>query len=189
MPRPPILEKLDYKKVFDTGVGYKDWLKKAESPDTVKKMEELKGRLELENAEVSLLKSISRNIYIIAIAEDWCGDVHRHVPVLEALASQSKKIQVRYLMREDNPRVFERFLTNGGEAIPKFIFFNDQFVECGHFGPMPLPLKKIISRGKAAGDVGAARKRVGGYYEADPQCMETRAELLDLILTASATQP
>ena len=60
-----------------------------------------------------------------------------------------------------------RPLTNGGEAIPKFIFLSDQFVECGNWGPMPSADRVLIARGKACGDVGAARKKTAQSYQMD----------------------
>ena len=71
---------------------------------------------------ISLLHE-SVTVNVLVIAEDWCGDVHRHVPALEIIPSHARKVKTRYIMREDHPEVFARFLTNGGEAIPKFVFF------------------------------------------------------------------
>jgi hypothetical protein len=54
---------------------------------------------------------------------------------------------------------------------------------------MPEPLKQLIARGKACGDVPAARKKVAALYEADPARRLTVAELLALIDLASCFEP
>jgi hypothetical protein len=189
MPRPPILPTIDWKAVFESGKTYGDWLSSGESPDNQKRMEAIRAELAIEPQVVGLLRALPRAVHVVAIAEDWCGDVVRHVPVLQKLADASSNLHVRYISREQWPDVFTRFLTNGGEAIPKFIFLSDKFVECGNWGPMPDMCRELIARGKACGDVPAARKKIGGLYEADHNKRMVVAELIHLIDIASSTAP
>jgi len=109
--------------------------------------------------------------------------------VLARLAEVAPRLEVRFITREQHPDVFARFLTNGGEAIPKFVFLSEAFVECGHWGPMPAGCRELLSRGKACGDVGAARERVSARYVADPEKREVVRELLALIDVASSSAP
>jgi hypothetical protein len=189
MPRPPILPTIDWKAVFESGKTYRDWLRGGESPDNQKTMEAIRVELVIEPHIVGLLRALPRPVHVIAIAEDWCGDVVRHVPVLQALADASSNLNVRYISREQRPDVFARFLTNGGEAIPKFVFLSDKFVECGNWGPMPEICRELIARGKACGDVAAARKKIHGFYEADHNKRMVIEELTHLIDIASSAAP
>jgi hypothetical protein len=109
--------------------------------------------------------------------------------VLERLARTGNRLRVRYVSREQHPDVFVRFLTNGGEAIPKFVCLNETFTECGHWGPMPEECRRIIARGKACGDVPAARRRTSALYAADPGRRTVVEELLELVRTAAAVTP
>ena len=189
MPRPPILPTLDVRAIHAGGLPWKAWLAIAESRENANRMESLRRDQLLDGATLAVLGSLNRDVHVIAIAEDWCGDVHRHAPVIQRMAEASSRVHLRFVARADHPEFFARFLTNGGEAIPKFIFFNDQFVECGNWGPMPAECRRIIARGKGAGDIGAARKRVSALYEADPNREIVVSELLDLITTATCTTP
>ena len=137
MPRPATLPVIDWKAVFESGLDYAAWLGVAEAPELRDKMEALRQALVLEPQVAGFLGALPRTVHVVAIAEDWCGDVVRHVPVLQRLAEAAPSLSVRYLSREQHPDVFVRFLTNGGEAIPRFIFLSDRFVECGSWGPMP----------------------------------------------------
>ena len=188
MPKPPILSAIDWNAVFDNGLKYKEWLTKGESKENCDSIEKQRNDLLLPQHIEGLLQAISRPVHIVAIAEDWCGDVVRHVPVMQKIADSANNIEIRYLMREDSPDVFVRFLTNGGEAIPKFVFLNDNFVECGNWGPMPEECRKLISRGKAYGDVASARKKVAAFYEVDDRCDIVVNELIHLIDIASTIQ-
>lgn len=189
MPKPPVLPTIDWKAVFESGATFEQWLAAGESADNRAVMRQRAAAQPIEPHVAGLLGGLARPVHVVAIAEDWCGDVVRHAPVLERMAQVSTQLRVRYISREQHKDVFARFLTNGGEAIPKFVFLNDRFVECGNWGPMPDACRELIARGKACGDVAAARKKVSALYEADPERHVVVRELLRLIDTASASAP
>ena len=189
MPRPPTIPQIDWKAVFASGLPYADWLQTGESPDNRAKMEAFRQELVLEPQIQGLLAALPRPVRVVAIAEDWCGDVVRHVPVLARLADAAPKLELRFITREQHPEVFVRFLSNGGEAIPKFIFLSEAWVECGNWGAMPDACRELIARGKACGDVGAARKKVSALYDADPGRRVVIEELLHAVDVASSREP
>ena len=189
MPRPPVLPTIDWKEIHKSGKTFKIWLKDGENADHVKKMKDKAENTVLTTEQEAYLESLSRTINVVIIAEDWCGDVVRHVPVLERMAKCTKKLRTRYITREQHPDVFVRFLTNGGEAIPKFVFLSNDFVECGNWGPMPADHRRIISRGKAAGKGKEARERVSALYKADPNCEQVVREFFELVEIAAAHHP
>ena len=143
----------------------------------------------LTKGQEGYLKSIDKRINILIIAEDWCGDVVRHVPVLQKMIDFNPLLNPKYITRADHPGVFTRFLTNGGEAIPKFIFFTSDFVECGNWGPMPNFCREIIARGKASGQMKLARDKTTVLYEVDSNFRSVIEELLYLIDIACSTSP
>lgn len=189
MPRPPLLRVIDWEDVLNNGADFDAWMDAAESDENREKMASAAAGLKLEPDVAAGLKGLKRTVNVVVIAEDWCGDVVRHVPALQAMAEAAGKLRVRFITREQYLDVFTRFLTNGGEAIPKFIFISDKFVECGNWGPMPDACRKLIARGKACGDVGAARKLVSKAYDADPGLKVVTRELYELVQIASADAP
>mgnify|MGYP005841872481 CR=1 FL=1 len=189
MPRPPLLPVIDWQELFEAAKPYEDWIALGEIPEHRERMESARRALTLPPVAAQFLKELTRPVHVVAIAEDWCGDVVRHVPVLVKLADVCPFVRVRFIARADRLDVFERYLTNGGEAIPKFIFLNDQFVECGNWGPMPERCREWIARGKACGDVGSARRLVADAYQADTNRRIVVEELLRWIDIASSTSP
>ncbi len=189
MPRPATLPVIDWKTVFDCGLDYTAWLAAAESAEQRNRMETLRQSQTLEPAVAESLATLPRPVHVVAIAEDWCGDVVRHVPVLQRMAEASSQLKVRYISRAQHPEVFIRFLTNGGEAIPKFVFLSDCFMECGNWGPMPACCREFIARGKACGDMAAARKLVSACYEQDTTRCKVVTELLHLVEIAVSSEP
>ncbi len=190
MPKPPILPAVDWAAVFTAAVPFADWLRDGESEENRAAMRRAAAEQVLTASDAARLAALGRPVHVVAFAEDWCGDVVRHVPVLARLAAAAgDRLRARYLARAAAPQIFCRFLTNGGEAVPKFVFLNDRWVECGNWGPMPARGREIIARGKACGDVSAARRRVADLYAADPGRREVVEELLCLLEIAAAAAP
>ena len=189
MPRAPVLPVLDWKAILASGKTFEEWMAAAENDMNRKEMERGLANQELEPHIEAMLGALPRPVHVVAIAEDWCGDVLRHVPVLQRLAQAAPNMEVRYITREQHKDVFVRFLTNGGEAIPKFIFVSSQFVECGNWGPMPSADRALIARGKACGDVGAARKKVSQSYQMDVDRRIVVEELVELVNIAVCASP
>jgi len=189
MPRPPILPTIDWPSIWTFALGFEDWLDSAESEDHAQRINENLAAICLEPQEQAAMQNLSRLVRVVAFAEDWCGDVVRHVPALQALSDVSGMLHVRYVKREQHPDVFARFLTNGGEAVPKFVFLSEQYTECGHWGPMPEACRQLIARGKACGDVPSARKKVAAMYEADADLRVVVQELRELAEIAAAVAP
>ena len=189
MPRPAVLPLVDWKAVFESGQAFPDWLAAAESAENRRKIEDLRQSLVLDPQTLGFVAALPKTVHVVAIAEDWCGDVVRHVPVLQALAEAAPCLRVRFISRLQHPEVFVRFLTNGGEAIPKFIFLSEAWVECGNWGPMPAACRELIARGKACGDVAAARRKVSAWYEADSGRRMVVQELMQLLDIAATREP
>ena len=188
MPMPPTLPLLDWRAIFAAGQRYAEWLERAESPANAAAMRDATATQPLPPSALQALNQLERDVYVVAIAEDWCDDVIRHVPVLEKLAATTARIHSCYLTRAYDPSLFLRFLTNGGEALPKFIFLSESFVECGSWGPMPLVCREWIARGKAVGDVGAARKQVSRLYREDNEKQIVVSELIHHIWIAATAR-
>ena len=189
MPMPTVLPQLDWAAIFESAMEHADWLAAGKIEMNHEAMEILSNELQLDPQVVAHLTALDSTVHVIAIAEDWCPDVIRHVPILEKMKGHSKNLKVRYVMREDHPDVLARHLTSGGEAVPKFIFFNHEFVECGEWGPMPQLCREMIQRGRAAGDIAKARENVAAMYNADPQRRMVVNEFLSLIDIASCKVP
>lgn len=180
MPKPAILPIPDRRAIFLSGKTYDEWLASADEPDQAERIRSVSEEIRLSSVTIAVLESLVRPVNIIAIAETWCGDVVRHTPLVMAMVEAAGGIvAIRFIARNDFPDFFIRFLTNGGEAVPKFVFCNDDFVEVGNWGPMSATPRLYIAIGKAVADLTAARKKVSAFYEHDER-KEATAELLTL---------
>jgi thioredoxin family protein len=81
---------------------------------------------------------------LLVIAEDWCGDASSTVPILAKLAAESPGLELRVILRDQNPEVMDQYLTNGSRSIPIVIALDHEFRELGHWGPRPRDLQAWV---------------------------------------------
>jgi hypothetical protein len=133
------------KQRFDTGLTY-DAFKAAmtRNLDRVKANEE---KVSLDPDTLRFFKGLPRPIKVVALAEDWCGDVIANLPVLGVLARESGKLDVRIFYRDQNLDLMERWLNQGKfQSIPVFAFFDDDFRELGHWIERPASVTELRAK-------------------------------------------
>ena len=80
----------------------------------------------------------------LVISEAWCGDAVNIIPSIVKMAEAEKKISLKIILRDENPEIMNRFLTNGTRAIPIVIFLDDHFNELANWGARPKPAQQIV---------------------------------------------
>jgi hypothetical protein len=74
---------------------------------------------------------------IAVLTEVWCGDSIAIIPVVKKWIEDKAHVHMRILQRDANLDIMDQYLTRGGRAIPKIIFFDSDFRELGNWGPRP----------------------------------------------------
>jgi hypothetical protein len=90
------------------------------------------------------LPRVSRPQTWLVLTEGWCGDAAQSLPVIKALAELNPNIQMRILLRDENPELMDRYLTNGvSRSIPKLIAVDPATgTELFTWGPRPTALQE-----------------------------------------------
>jgi Thioredoxin len=95
-------------------------------------------RIALDPETVRRFNSVPKGLRVLAIAEDWCGDVVANLPVLGRLAKEVPALDLRVFYRDQNLDLMERWLNQGKyQSIPVFVFFDQDFRELGHWIERP----------------------------------------------------
>jgi hypothetical protein len=96
------------------------------------------------------LSSINRKLIWLVITESWCGDTAQVIPVFAKMADVNTNIELRMILRDENPDVMNMFLTNGGRAIPVVIVLDALTLEVlGRWGARPAPAQGLSNELKA----------------------------------------
>lgn len=121
-----------------------------------------------ENA-ATMLRSIGGHQIWLVMTEGWCGDAAQNVPAIETLAAVSGNIETRYILRDENPELMDRFLTRGTRSIPKVIVLDRETrVVLGTWGPRPAAAQDLFDRLKAEGvDKPIILEELQRWYNAD----------------------
>ena len=123
---------------------------------TLQRLKKWDKILVLNETTISSLKNISGNYHWLVIVEAWCGDVGQSLPALQAMA-EAAHINLRVVMRDENPELMQQFLTNGSMAIPKLIILDSKKTEVlGTWGPRPKEAQKILMEGKKSKNLSSA---------------------------------
>lgn len=94
-----------------------------------------------DNNDLQLLKD--KAPHILVITENWCGDAMINNSILRRLAEQTD-LEVRCVLRDEDTDLIDQFLTNGGRAIPIYVFLNDAGEVIGKWGPRAPELQQNV---------------------------------------------
>jgi hypothetical protein len=90
-------------------------------------------------------ENLKSNLKWVVLTEGWCGDAAQIVPVLNKIAAASNgKIELELLLRDENLELMDKYLTNGGRAIPKLICYDENNNELWNWGPRPKEAQDLI---------------------------------------------
>lgn len=111
----------------------------------VQRMNRLDATIALQPELMDELKGLSEKWTWVVLAEGWCGDVSQNLPVIAKMADVTENIELKILLRDENPEIMDNYLTNGGRSIPKLICFSSAtHREKGTWGPRPEPVQKMV---------------------------------------------
>ncbi len=100
----------------------------------------------------SKIKQIDKPQLWMVLTEDWCGDSAQNIPYISKMAECNPLIDLRILIRDENPDIMDLYLTNGtARSIPKLIAFDLVGNELFQWGPRPVEGQKLVDKAKAEG--------------------------------------
>jgi hypothetical protein len=106
---------------------------------------------QIDPADLAVFRNLPQPLDVLALAEDWCGDVVDNLPILGYLARESGKLNLRVFPRDQNLDIMDQYLNKGEfRSIPVFAFFDEQFQEIGRFVERPTSVTERRSSRRAA---------------------------------------
>ncbi|HOD10234.1 MAG TPA: thioredoxin family protein [Flavobacterium sp.] len=132
---------------------------------------------------IKRLQAINSEMIWLVISEGWCGDAAQILPIINKMAEQSEKIDLKIVFRDENEELMDLFLTNGTKSIPKLIVLDKNSLEVlGDFGPRPTEAKQLILDYKAQHGIvdETAKTELQKWYLHD-KGLSTQREILKLM--------
>jgi thiol-disulfide isomerase/thioredoxin len=116
---------------FSKGLSWKDYM--AQMGDTQARTESNYAKSNLTDDERKFFGSVTGVKYVVMLAENWCGDVHRNSPLIAHIVEAMPGAQLRVFFRDQNPDLRDTFLNNGYQSIPVVVFFDKDWNEIGRW--------------------------------------------------------
>jgi len=116
------------------------------------RMKRLEKTIELNDSLKEKARAADRKMIWLIVTEGWCGDAAQNIPIIEKIASESANIETRYVLRDENLELMDKYLTHDARSIPKLIALDaETFEEVGSWGPRPKAAMDYFFEMKAQG--------------------------------------
>lgn len=152
----------------------------------VHRMNRLDKTVVLNVELVSAIQKLNKEYKFLVLTEAWCGDASQIVPVIDKIAQESnQKIELDLIWRDQNLEIMDRYLTNGGRAIPKLVVIDKaNGEEISNWGPRPAQAQELMSELKKDSSLGIAEiSEKLHYWYAKDKTQAIQQELTALIST------
>ena len=116
---------------FAKGLTWKDYM--AQMGETRARTEDNYAKSVLTEDERKFFSTVTQVRYVLMLAENWCGDVHRNSPLIAHIAEAMPNCELRVFFRDANPDLRDAFLNNGYQSIPVVVFFDRDWNEIGRW--------------------------------------------------------
>jgi len=111
----------------------------------IHRMNRIHKTAKLESELQIVLQEIKQKMIWYVIIESWCGDASQILPFLDKMASHTTNIELKLLLRDDNPKIMDEYTTNGDRAVPKLICVDaltDEDLKV--WGPRPKKIQDMV---------------------------------------------
>jgi len=143
---------------FAAGFTYPEYMEHVERNRA--KFEYNHDQTRLADGDVRALRELASRpdgpARVLALAEDWCPDVFRGLPVMARIA-EAAGMELRIFPRDGNPDIMNEFLNQGKhQSIPVFVFYTRDQRYLAHWTERPaltneqMHLVNAIFQGKTA---------------------------------------
>lgn len=133
------------KERFAQGLTYEEY--RAQMTRNQERFAANEQTVDIAADDLAFFAGLPEPLHVLALAEDWCGDVIANLPVLGRLAAESGKLDLRVFPRDENPDLMDQYL-NGGvhRSIPVFVFFDQEFREIGQWIERPARISELMQQ-------------------------------------------
>lgn len=129
-----------------------------------------------------VMDSISVPQVWMVITENWCGDSAQNLPAIVKIAELNPMVELKIILRDENPEIMDEFLTNGTKSIPVLAALTKEGKILFKWGPRPKGAVEVIKQAKSEGlEKEKMYERLHLWYAKD-KSKELENEFIRLVL-------
>ena len=148
------------------------------------RMHRLDKTMKITDENIQKLKNLRGEYIWLVISEGWCGDAAQLLPIINKMAIDSGKIELKIVLRDENEELMKLFLTNKKKSIPIVIVVDKATGSVlGKWGPRPKGATDLITDYKNEFDTidETAKANLQLWYLHN-KGLSTQDELINLML-------
>jgi hypothetical protein len=140
---------------FNQGISYDE--AKEKMPRNKPQMDKNEGLVKLTDQDLAPWRSLPEKLNVMVLVIDPCPDVYTNLPIIQRIANDSGKLDVRIFFREENKDLMGEFMNGPYESVPVIAFYDQN-----------MNLRTVfIERPKSVTDLRAQKTRE--IHEANPE--------------------
>src|SRR6185503_15170843 len=112
---------------FSKGMTWKEYM--AQMGDTQARTQENYNKATLTDEERKFFSGVTDVKYILMLAENWCGDVHRNSPLVARIAEAMPGAELRVFFRDQNWNEVGRWIERSHPATNKAALIRSKTLE------------------------------------------------------------
>ncbi|WP_350286395.1 thioredoxin family protein [uncultured Croceitalea sp.] len=126
-----------------------------------RRMKRWNKTLKVSDEARALAEALNRKVTWLVLTESWCGDASPSLPVMNKLAQLNQRLDLKIVLRDENPELMDLFLTKGARSIPKLIALDSSTLQVlGEWGPRStVPTKMVLDHKAEHGKLTAEFKQ------------------------------
>jgi hypothetical protein len=105
---------------FNKGMTYAE--AKQRMPRNLPNVERIEPMVKLADADLAPWRQLPEKVNALVLVIDPCPDVYTNLPILQQIADQTGKIDVRILMRDENKDLMAQYMNGPYESVPVIVF-------------------------------------------------------------------
>lgn len=114
------------------------------------RMHRIEKQAVLNDELKTLLEGVEKNWIWLILAESWCGDAAQNLPIIYKMAEANLHIEMKVILRDENPKIMDLHLTNGNRSIPILLCIDKETGnEIGKWGSRPKAIQDAANEYKA----------------------------------------
>ncbi len=134
-----------YRKVFAKAVTYDEHVATAKEEHKDRWKQALEAAT-LTDEQRALVGSFERKMNVLVLSGVWCGDCVRQCPIIHRIAEASDLIDLRFIDREEDPKLRDLLRVNGATKVPVTLFLSEDFFEIGRFGDRTVSRYRLMAK-------------------------------------------
>lgn len=149
----------------------------------VQRMNRLDKQVTLKDSLKEKLEALDEEWIWLVLTEGWCGDAAQNIPAINKMAEVNPNIDLKLILRDENPEIMDEYLTDGSRSIPKLVCLDAETLqEIGTWGPRPSSLQKKAMQWKDDPEISKEEwaEKLHKWY-ADNKTQEQQEEFEELI--------